>query len=326
MVLSFKDLQDRVMRVLDETATNAPTSLTLVKDFLNQSHQQRCTEFPWNFMLWPKVSTFSTVIGQKTYALHEEFHRPLYFRNRTTTKYLAEIPFRAIVESAGDWNRTTSPATSDQFMFLGHQGVSAQPAAASTVTIVSSSVSDTAVTVIINGELATGLVVQETLTINGTTSVAGSTSFQNIIDVTKTGTWVGTLSVSLTTDAITVLSLPPAIQGKQYKTIFIPDPVSVAEVIEYRFYRQPKPLVNDYDIPLIPAPHSGILVYDTLIKLSAYLTDTGGQTLRIWQSEAQQAQMSLYQTYANESQTLGAGATFINDTSNDGEWFPRVTR
>jgi hypothetical protein len=93
------------------------------------------------------------------------------------------------------------------------------------------------------------------------------------------------------------------------------------EVIEYRFYRQPRILVNDYDIPLIPAPHSQILVYDTLIMMSAYLTDSGPQTLKIWEERAAQEQMALYQAYATEGQTLGASPQYIHWNGGD-ESFP----
>lgn len=325
MVLSFKDLQDRVMQVLDETATNSPTTLTLVKNFLNQSHQQRCTEFPWNFMIWPKAVTFSTVSGRQVYALHEEYHRPLYFLNQATRQYLEEVQNRMVPESGGDWNATSSQSVS-RFMPWGMMPVSRQPATTSAVSAVSSSTSDTSgKTVTIYGEISGGLMTSETLTLNGTTLVTGSTSFQEITDVVKNTSTVGTVTLSLVTDAVSVLALPPAVMGKQYKTIFIPDTIGTAETIEYRFYRQPRILVNDYDLPNLPAPHEGILVYDTLVSMAAYLTDTGPQSLKVWQEKQASAQMALYQAYANEGQSLGGSPQFIRwtgDLDND----PRVYR
>lgn len=325
MVLSFKDLQDRVMQVLDETATNSPTTLTLVKNFLNQSHQQRCTEFPWNFMIWPKAVTFATASGRQVYALHEEYHRPLYFLNQTTRQYLEEIPNRMIPENGGDWNATATQSV-NRFMPWGMQPISRQPATTSTITAVSSSTSDTgSKTVTITGELSSGLMTSETLSMNGTTNVVGSTSFQEVTGVTKSTTFVGTLTLTLTTDAVSVLSLLPAVMGKHYKTIFIPDTIGTSETIEYRFYRHPRILVNDYDLPNLPSPHENILVYDTLVSMAGYLTDTGPQSLRIWQDKQAAAQLNLYQSYANEGQSVGGGTQFVRWIGDLGD-HPRVYR
>lgn len=324
MVLSFKDLQDRVMRLLDETSTTSPTTLTLVKDLLNQAHQRRCTEFPWNFLIWPKAVTFSTVVGRQVYGLHEEFHRPLYIRNQTTGEYMMEIPTRAVVEAGGDWTAELTTSSARRFMYWGMQPIQNQPTTTAAVTAVSSSTSDTASkTVTIEGELATGVITTEILSMNGTTNVVGATSFQEIIGITKSTTFVGTLTLSISGSS--VLALAPAQMGKQYKTIFLPDDIATVETIEYRFYRQPRIMVNDHDIPLIPAPHSQILVYDALISLAAYMTDSGSQTLRIWQEKAASEQMALYQTYATEGQTLGASPTYIHWNGGDKD-FPTVYR
>lgn len=317
MILSFKDLQDRVLQVLDETSLTSPTTVTLVKSFINQAHQQRCMEFPWNFMLWPRAVTFATVSGQQTYALHEEYHRPLYFRNNTSRAFLQELPNRTVMDMAGDFGGTNQSSSITKFIPWGMQPVSKQPSVAGVITVVSSSTSDTATkTVTIEGELSTGIMASETLAMNGITNVVGTTSFQAITGVTKSTTFVGSMTLShANTGAI--LSLSPSQTGKQYKTIFLPDTVTSADTIEYRFYRQPRILVNDYDLPLLPSPHESILVYDALVMMGGYLTDTGGQSLRIWQDRQSSAQMALYQAYANEGQSLNAGAQYISYQGED---------
>lgn len=324
MVHTFKDLQDAVMRVLDETSANSPTTLTLVKDFINQSHVRRCTEFPWNFMVWPKEITFSTVVGRQIYGLHEEYYRPLYFRNLTTGEYLQEVPNRSVVIEGGDWQNTALTSSARRFMPWGMQPVQQQPTTTGVVTVVSTSASDTSSkTVTITGQLASGLLTTETLSMNGTTNVVGTTEFQEITEVRKSATFAGTLTLSV--GGTGILSLGASEFGKQYKTIFIPDTIASVESIGYRFYRQPRKLVEDYDIPLIPAPHGQILVYDTLVQMAAYMTESGPQTLRIWQEKAAAEQMALYQTYANESTSLGGGTQYVHWAGGD-ESFPKVYR
>ena len=324
MTYSFKDLQDQVMRVLDESASTSPTTLVLVKDFLNQSHFRRCTEFPWAFMIWPKEVTFSTVAGRQYYPLHEEFHRPLYIRNLTTGQYLMEVPNRELLEQGGDWTTDLTSSSATRFMYWGTSPVQRQPVTTSTVSIISSSTSDTgSKTVTITGELSSGAMTSETISLNGTTTATGSTAFQLVTDVTKSTATTGTVTVSL--DSTAVLSLPPTVFGKQFRTIFIPDEIVGAETIGYRFYRQPRKLVNDYDIPLIPGPHSQILVYDTLIQMAAYLTESGKQTLGIWQEKMMAEQLAMYQAYAVEGQTIGGAPSYVHWTGGDDE-YPRIVR
>lgn len=322
MVLTYKDLQDRVMRLLDETSSSSPTTLTLIKDLLNQSHQRRCAEFPWNFLIWPRAMTFSTAVGRQIYSLHEEFHRPLYFLNQTTKEYMVEIPNREVVDQSPDWNADPTSTSVRHFMYWGMQPIQNQPSSTAQVVVVSSATTDTgSKTVTIEGELSTGVLTSESLAMNGTTNVTSTNTYREIIGVTKNTSFNGTMTMSIS--GASVLSLAPTQMGKQYKTIFLPEEITEAETIEYRFYRQPRIMTNDYDIPLIPAPHSQILVYDTLVSLSAYLTDSGPQTLQIWKEKAAQEQMALYQAYANEGQTLNASPKFVRWMGDDFE-FPKI--
>lgn len=310
MIYTFKDLQDRVLRHLDETASGSPTTLALVKDFLNTAHQLRCQEFPWAFMLWPREVTFSTVSGTRLYALHEEFGRPLYFRNQTTTQYLEEIPARGLPENGRDWTQDTSDA--QHFFFAGQGAVSVQPGSSgAVVTIVSSSAADTASAqaITIYGENASGHVVSEALTPSGTTPVVGTTTFYAISDVVKSTSWAGTLTLSV--GAATGLTLLPTQLAKQYRLIHFVESPAAAQTIGYRFYRKVRPLEADGDIPLIPGPWSDLLVWDALVLLGGYLTETNPQTLGVWIQKQREARESLYQGLGIEGQSLEARPQYV---------------
>lgn len=321
MTLTFKDLQNRVLRMLDETASGSPTTLALVKDFLNSAHYQRCMEFPWNFMLWPQEVTFSTEASRRVYALHEEFGRPLYIRNNTTKEYMEEVPIRGLPEDNADWNNDTGDAW--HFFYGGMQPVTRQPSAAATVSVVSSSASDTTPSVTIYGQNASGQVVSEAVTLTGTTPAVSTTSFQVILDVVKSAATVGTVTVSA--ESQTILTLLPAQMGKQYKTIHLIELPGSSQTIGYRFYRQPRQLSADYDIPLIPAPHSEVLVWDALMMMAGYLTQTNPQTISLWAERRGAAEKSLYQALANDGQTLEARPQYVRymDAGRDD---PRVFR
>jgi hypothetical protein len=293
-------LRNQVLYWLDE-ANNTGTTKRNVEYALNQAHYQRCLQFPWKFMLMD--STLTLTAGKQTYSLHQEFERPLYFFNRTTGDYLREMPMRSLQPSGVDWNRDT---TGDSFVLWGRAPVENQPAAASVITIVSSSASDTGSTkaIIVRGETADGI-RSETITPNGDTPVAGLIEFTRILQVTKSSTWAGTLSITADSGATEVLTLFPSELGRsyqQFKTLWIPQS---ADVIEYRFTRKPSPLTNDNDIPDIPHPHTQILVWDALKLLLGYDAQLDGARARLIEENQQRAEAALREAEL-DGQSIGA--------------------
>lgn len=321
MIHTFKGLRDEVFRLLDETSTDSPTTLALIKDALNQAHQQRCTEFPWGFMLWPRAETLTITGGQREYALHSEFYRPYYFWNRSSKRYLVEVPFRGLPQGLHDWVNDTG--ATEHFMYWGQSPVAAQPATPSVLSLVSSSASDTGASynIVVKGEDSDGNVRGELLTPTGTTTASGAVTFKTILGVSKGASWNGTLTLSA--GSTTLLSLISCEMGRQYKKIYCVEAGTSGETIEYRFFRQPTMLVNDYDVPDIPAPHGQLLVYDALVYMSAYLTELQPQILGIWAEKRMEQQVALYQAYAAEQQTLEAQPTYVRYIGDEDVRFPQ---
>lgn len=330
-VITFKGLRDEVARILDEASTPAAegtSTKTLIKDFLNQAHQQRCSEFPWSFMLWPQAMTFTTVVDEHVYILHPEFHRPLYFLNKTTGQYLQEVPFRAIPQTGNRWTGISEDFGHAEHFYFWYPGPTIrQPAAPTTLTVVSSSALDTGATYdfVVKGEVVgpsggLGYVTAEKVTPNGITPVTTVNTYRTILAITKAGSWNGTMTITDTTTAETIYTLLDCELGRPYKGIFINEnPTATGlDEIEYRFYRQPMILVNDYDIPDLPFPHTQILVYDALVQMSGYLTEANPQTLQVWRMKQMEAQVSLYQAYGTEGQTLEATPTYVRYLGDDG--------
>lgn len=297
MIYTYKNLRDQVLRLIDE-AGDTGTTLEIVKDLMNQAHQARCLEFPHAFMEWDGDVSFTTVAGQTTYALHQEFDRPKFFKDTTTNQFLVELPKREI----DDRNLlipvnelTTGEYDHLHFYFSGVSPVATQPTSATTVRVVSDSSSDTggSYQVVVKGEKADGTIAAEILTLTGTSPVTSSTSFQKINGVTKNQNFNGTLTLS-TSGGTTLLTLLPWEMGRQYQTItFVEDPG--VRTITYRFFRQPLALVNDYDIPDLRAPYSQILVWDTLLLLGGgYLSDVRADQIMTWQQQQRRWEFALH--------------------------------
>lgn len=127
-----------------------------------------------------------------------------------------------------------------------YQGI---PLSASTVDIVSTSATDTTQQVRISG-LINSVLDDELITLNGTNTVTGSSSFSAIFGVRKTAATLGRVTVNVNDASDTVIAriAPDALirQYQPFRTWNVPD---AADSLRVRFYRQPRPLINAEDVP-----------------------------------------------------------------------------
>ena len=302
-IQTFSNLREEVLGYLDEGGATG-TTLTIVNNALNSAYVQRLTEVDWNFMLWPRAETLTTVVGQRTYGLHSEYWKGLWFRNRTTKSYLIETPMRQLEQTGADWNNDTGSA--ERFTLTSRTQIQNQPSSASVISIVSSSASDasSAKAITVGGMTSTGYTT-ESITPNGITAAPGSTSFTEIITVTKAAAWVGTMTMTSNSGAVTNLTLFPTEYGRSHQQIELLRAPATAETIEYRFYRQPPKLTNDNDVPLLPPPTQEILVYDALIHIAGYNTDMNAQALGVWRDNQQRLERLLQEAQL-EGQMIAA--------------------
>jgi hypothetical protein len=314
MITTLNSLRLDVLRHLDEATNTSSHTTALVGDMINRAHRRICSEYPWSFMLWPRVETLTCVVGQHQYNLHPEYGRPFYFRNRATREYLEEVPRRALPQEGADWiNDAGHPK---HFAFWGRQFVTAQPSSVSTLSLVSSSASDTGANyhVLVKGVTSAGILDDEEVELTGTSPVATTKSFETIIGITKSRAFNGRLTITSNSGAVTVLTLEDDEMGRAHQTIYLIESPTEADVLEYRFFRHPLALINDYDVPEIPYPHTDVLVYETLMEMTGYLS--GSANINIWRERRDEALQGLQQAYL-EGQSLEAQPRFVRDM--DGE-------
>jgi hypothetical protein len=180
---------------------------------------------------------------------------------------------------------------------------------------VSSSSSDTGANyhVLVKG-VSSGVLTDEEIELTGTTPVLTTKSFSLVLGVTKSRVFNGTLTVTSNSGAVTVLTLEDDEMGRAYQQIYLLQNPTSADLLEYRFFRHPLPLINDYDVPEIPYPHSDILVYEALTDMAGYLS--GSSNINLWRERRDEALLALQQAYL-EGQSLEAQPRYVRDL--DGE-------
>lgn len=304
-MLTFSALKTQVLSWLDEAGDTSTTD-TNVGYALNAAHDARCQLDRWTFMFGPQLS-FSTVIGQTRYALDPAFGRALYFYLPDTCIFLTEITTRGLETYAG-FNTATDGAG---FYFAGMWPVALQPSASSVLTIVSTSASDNtaAKAVLVTGRTANGI-RSESITPNGITPVAGLLAFTEILSLSLSATWAGTCTVTSDSAATTNVVLTAGETARQHPVIQLLWTPGTAIEIDYRFLVTPRRMVNDGDIPNIPYPHSQVLVWDALLLMAAYDSQTDPGRVRVWSDYRDQLELQMRQTYL-EGQTIGAQVRYV---------------
>jgi len=307
-----KSLEDEVLGWLDESGDTSTTQAN-VRAAIKQAHIARLTQFDWPFLTWAEPKTLSITPGRRLYTLHSEYWKPLYFRSITRERTLREKPFEKYQPGQDE---------QDRFVLWNRSPVARQteyPGGA-TLTIVSLSALDTGASRGVRirfEEPSYGSVVTETIVPNGTTPVQATHLFSpgGILQLSKFGVWSGALIVTSSV-GVTNIVLEPEENAKSYQQIRLLYEPTEAETIEYLFFRSPNPLNYPEDVPDIPYPHSGILVWDALKLLYAYDGQLDSARLAVIQDNIDRMDTAMRQSFI-EGQSLLAETPEIHDIEED---------
>src|SRR3990167_4292765 len=170
-LVTFDEIRDNIASAIRDTQIE-----TLLSNFINVTLAEIWNHWPWTFKR--RKTTFSTVPSQEDYNLDEEIDQIMVLRQRTTPLKLLYVPDRLFyaLEPAPEDQGTGVPR---YYRLWEETGFSTNLAADDTVYVSSSSTSDgSSFRVIIVGRNTNGQVVSESLTLNGTTTVTSTTTFQ----------------------------------------------------------------------------------------------------------------------------------------------------
>jgi hypothetical protein len=235
---NFADMKTNVGLELQDTST---AFSTLIGKWINRRYFQVLRSVNWGAI--NSDYTLSIVSGTQDYVLPSDFKAPVYVIDSTNNITYSEVRFDGFSETSADITEQTGERSYCIFDVLVNQ----QPTAASAVTVVSSSASDTATTVTIRGTVA-GVEDIETLTLNGVSNVTGTKSFSYIKTISKDAT-VGYITVTCNSQTVAIVSSETKVY-KAKKIRFFGIPAS-SFTISIPYHILPLPLSNNNDIPII---------------------------------------------------------------------------
>lgn len=188
--------------------------------------------------------TFSTVSGTQDYVMPDDFGKETTVLDITNNVELTAQTTQEWAQSnAGN---ISAPGTATKYVILTDV-VYAQPTSASVVTIYSDSASDSQV-IHVRG-IVSGIEKYENITLNGTSFVSGTISFDKITGISKSGVTVGTITITSNVTTVTVAVLAPNALVSRVKKMRLSDIPNGVVTIRVMYLSKQLPMVSDYDYP-----------------------------------------------------------------------------
>lgn len=219
---------------------------TIIKNYLNDIYFDVLRRTNWE-VTDPDYS-FITIAGQQDYVLPSNFGKEMSVTDNTNKITIKPITQQQLAEDYT--TQLSSQGTVGRYSII-NRPVRLQPTSSSTVSLVSSSVLDSTQTVRIRGEISNGTMIEESLTLNGTTPVVSSNVYTKVRNIAKSSTTIGYVTVTSNSGAVVVAILAPADLSYLVKIIRLNQIPSNALTILMPYVIDPYPMVSDFDQPII---------------------------------------------------------------------------
>jgi hypothetical protein len=221
----------------------------------------------WSFNR--RKTTIATVASTENYQLPRDLDDIGLIRQTSTPQKINFIPDELFYEWLPNPTATGNPKW---YRIWEQEGVEVRLSDDDTIEIVSDSASDTTQTVRIVGKDADGLVRTESLTLAGTTAVAGTITYNagDVLRISKSADTVGTITIRKATLDVTLVKLAPTETSARFKVIsFYPIPSS-AITLYIEYFTHIRRLEGDNDVPDLPEKWMWLVRVGTMAKVYQY--------------------------------------------------------
>jgi len=191
--------------------------------------------------------SFATVASTREYYVKCAYRRIKSVVDQTDNNVLEEVSVKDIELWDPDQDDSGSPL---RYAVEGLYEVKAQPSSASKITVVSSSASDTSETVRLVGEDASGNLIQEQVTLNGTTNVTSSNTYTKLNRVRKSANTVGFITISAGSTTLAIIDMHD-VRSQYVRLIMDPTPDGANTINLYALHL-PWPMEYVEDVPDLP--------------------------------------------------------------------------
>lgn len=189
----------------------------------------------------------TTTAGTQDEILPSDFGKEMYVHDATNLRTIDFISLSELIEKFPD--TPTTQGTVDRYTVFDDV-VRKQPTSASTLSITSSSASDTTQTVRIKGTDSNNVELDESVTVTGTSAAVSTNTYKTVRSITKSAATVGRITITSNAAAVTVAVMAPADLDYKVKKMRFHLVPNTALTLNVPYHIKPYPLSNDNDVPV----------------------------------------------------------------------------
>lgn len=275
-VSTLKQLRDQVLATSKQDNTQIGT---YVNDFINLTLQE-INSPGWAFRnenhhLWSflkRKTTFTTTSGTSDYVMERDVDKIGIMRQTSTPAKINAITDELFFKYNPNPTSQGNPLVYREWE---SSGLSTRLTSADTINMSSSSANDgSSFTVTVLGYVS-GRLTSEVFTLNGTSSVTGSVTFDaREIFISKSGNTTGNITVVKNTGSTTLLVIGKEEVSPRFKVVSLYPIPSSTLTIYLEYYKAIRELVNDSDAPEFHQKYHYVVRLGALAKVYQFLGKT----------------------------------------------------
>jgi len=246
MGMSFKAMYEQIGNMVQDSSS---TRQTHIKDAINRKYSELANGFDWPD-LWRLEEAEVTVSAGEA-----KVYMPYHVQTLKGAVADANKEWVGNVDAgmflARNFDQLSTQAKIYEGTLLGSSPVKREMAVAETLTLVSSDASDTAVVVEIWG-IVSGEEISETVSMNGTSTVATSNTFSRITrigtsDTNRDSSRAGHITITGTTSSKELAVIGKHNYDSRYQVFRFQDVSSAADTLTIFYKKRVQPLIEDGD-------------------------------------------------------------------------------
>lgn len=272
---TFDEIYNEVANTTRETQIE-----TIIKEYINMSimeindpgwayEQIGIRGYAHNWSFNRRKHSFATVASTETYLLPRDLDKISLVRQTDSPAKIAYIPDEIFYQYIPDPTATGNPL---YYRLWEEEGVAVRLSTDDKVKVVSSSTSDTTSKVSVVGYSTSGYLQSEELTLNGTTVVSGTLTYDagRVLKISKSAQTTGYVTLTEFTAGTSLLVLGPEERTARFKMMGLYPIPSSAITVYLEYYTRLRRLVNDTDVPDIDEKWIYVIRLGAIAKVREY--------------------------------------------------------
>ena len=244
-------MANRTLTVMKSNVGNAiqdssTPMLALIQNYINDRLKEIYSRMKLQGYIRADYS-LTTTSGTEDYVLPQDFDTELTVLDTTNKRALTRIDIQQNV--AGFSSQINDTGTTTHYLILDKTTIT-QPTSASTISVSSSSSSDTTQTIFIKGYDSNGYEDYESITLTGTTPVVSTKTYSRLKTISKSAATVGTVTLTSNSGVVTNAVLSRQMLDYRIKVIRFVQIPNQAMVIEINYIPGFMELNQAYDYPI----------------------------------------------------------------------------